>query len=81
MLGGGITGLASAYHLAREFPSSKITLYEGANKLGGWISTEHSDVAGGDYLMEHGPRTLRPGLESSGCTTLELVLCGSCLSG
>src|SRR5271168_2277268 len=40
ILGGGITGLASAHYLARELPKAQITLYEGSGRLGGWLQSK-----------------------------------------
>ncbi|TDL25243.1 Protoporphyrinogen oxidase [Rickenella mellea] len=64
VLGGGITGLSAAYHLARRFPSSRITLLEKERRLGGWLRSERVEVTHGadraDVLLESGPRTLRP---------------------
>ncbi|KAI9171984.1 Protoporphyrinogen oxidase [Paramyrothecium foliicola] len=63
VVGGGLTGLATAYYLAKKLPpSSSITLYESSNRLGGWIKTEDFkvDTAGGrgTIAFERGPRTL-----------------------
>lgn len=62
ILGGGISGLSSAHFLAKEFPKSKITIYESQKRLGGWIQGKRVDVEGGNVLFEAGPRTLRPGV-------------------
>lgn len=59
VLGGGIAGLSSAYFAAKEFPNSKITVYEGGNETGGWIRTKRVQVPGGEVKFESGPRTLR----------------------
>lgn len=69
VLGGGITGLSSAYHLARKFPTTKITLVEGSNRIGGWLNSERVHVGSGTMLLEKGPRTLR----SSSKAVLEVV--------
>ena len=69
VLGGGITGLTSAYHLARKYPTTKITLIEGSNHIGGWLNSYRVDVGSGTVLLEKGPRTLR----SSSKPALELV--------
>ncbi|KAF2676648.1 Protoporphyrinogen oxidase [Lentithecium fluviatile CBS 122367] len=61
VLGGGISGLASAHFISKEFPNSKITVYESDKDTGGWIQSRREDVPGGNVLFEHGPRTLRPG--------------------
>lgn len=72
VLGGGITGLASAFYLTHELPNAKITLYEASDTLGGWLRTKHVDVEGGTILFEQGPRTLRPST-AAGVVTLSLV--------
>lgn len=63
VLGGGLTGLTTAYYLAKQLPpTAKITLYEGTSRLGGWIRTDRLpvDVDGtkGTVSFERGPRTL-----------------------
>jgi hypothetical protein len=69
VLGGGITGLSSAFHLSRRFPDARITLIEKANRLGGWIKSERVDAASSSVVLGTGPRTLRPVDKA----TLELV--------
>ena len=59
VLGGGIAGLSSAYFASKEFPNSKITVYESGKETGGWIKSKRVHVPGGDVLFESGPRTLR----------------------
>jgi oxygen-dependent protoporphyrinogen oxidase len=61
VVGGGITGLATAYYLSKK-QDINVTLYEASNRLGGWIQTKLVDVPGGKVLFEQGPRTLRPTL-------------------
>lgn len=61
--GGGLTGLTTAYYLAKELPASaKVTVYEGSDRLGGWVKTDQVsvDVGGvqGTVSFERGPRTL-----------------------
>ncbi|KAF2734736.1 Protoporphyrinogen oxidase [Polyplosphaeria fusca] len=65
VVGGGISGLASAYFISSEMPNAKITIYEQEDKLGGWIQSRHVQVPGGEVLFEHGPRTLRPGWKAT----------------
>lgn len=49
VLGGGISGLSTAYYLARlAKPSTKILLVEGKDRVGGWIQSRR--VAPGHYL-------------------------------
>ncbi|MAD85296.1 MAG: hypothetical protein CL912_20240 [Deltaproteobacteria bacterium] len=72
VLGGGITGLATAHYFARENPNARITIYESSARLGGWLKSDSMDVDGESVLFESGPRTLRPGTPA-GLVTLELV--------
>ncbi|KAE9396700.1 Protoporphyrinogen oxidase [Gymnopus androsaceus JB14] len=44
VLGGGLSGLASAFHLSRRFPESLITLVEKQSRLGGWISSHRVHI-------------------------------------
>ncbi|KII87764.1 hypothetical protein PLICRDRAFT_111813 [Plicaturopsis crispa FD-325 SS-3] len=74
VLGGGLTGLSSAFHLARRFPASRITLLEKEARLGGWAQSERVEVRDtegrtANVLLEAGPRTLRPNANS----VLELI--------
>ncbi|KAL2757642.1 hypothetical protein ACRALDRAFT_1060971 [Sodiomyces alcalophilus JCM 7366] len=64
VIGGGITGLSTVHHLAKFAPKgTSITLYEGTNRLGGWLDTQKVEFShnGEDKLIqfERGPRTLR----------------------
>ncbi|KAL8841943.1 MAG: hypothetical protein Q9170_000723 [Blastenia crenularia] len=72
VLGGGITGLASAYYLAKQVPEAQITLFEGTSRLGGWLRSEKVDVGNGKVIFEQGPRTLRP-TRPNGWITLDLA--------
>ncbi|KAF4979279.1 hypothetical protein FZEAL_4478 [Fusarium zealandicum] len=63
VLGGGLTGLTTAYYLAKKLPSTaNITLYESSDRLGGWIKTDRVpvDVGGkqGVVSFERGARSL-----------------------
>lgn len=73
VLGGGITGLSSAFHLSRKFPSSHIHLLEKSRRHGGWINSKrvkvNSEGKSAEICLESGPRTLRPNSSS----VLELV--------
>ena len=60
ILGGGITGLASAYYIGKRFPHAAITIYEGSERFGGWLRSSKIDVHGGKVVFEQGPRTLLP---------------------
>lgn len=72
VLGGGITGLATAYYLTQMAPHLKVTLYEGSERLGGWLRTKRIDVGDGEVVFEQGPRTLRPNTPA-GFVTLNLI--------
>ncbi|KAG9640064.1 Protoporphyrinogen oxidase, partial [Aureobasidium melanogenum] len=71
VLGGGITGLATAHYLAQSNPNRKITIYESSPRLGGWLHTEKVEIDDGHILFEKGPRTLRPA--GNGALTARLV--------
>ena len=71
ILGGGITGLASAYFLNKQHPNAKITLYEAKDRVGGWLESKRVPVEGGNVLFEAGPRTLRP--QANGVLAAKLV--------
>lgn len=65
VLGGGITGLTSAWQLAQDPNCTDIQLVEKSNRLGGWIDSETIPVEGGNVVFEYGPRTLRSMLPGS----------------
>ncbi|SNX86212.1 related to HEM14 - Protoporphyrinogen oxidase involved in heme biosynthetic pathway [Melanopsichium pennsylvanicum] len=78
VIGGGISGLTSAYRLASQLPKDRydIVLLEHQQRLGGWIQSERinlpSTTDGATALIEKGPRSIRPaGL--AGLVMLELV--------
>lgn len=73
VVGGGITGLSAAYHLALILPNAKITLFESEKRLGGWLHSELISVDDGEVLFEWGPRTLRTSLIGPGRHTAELA--------
>ena len=72
VLGGGITGLASAFYLSSTAPDTKVTLYESGPRLGGWLHSTSVDVGNGKVVFEQGPRNLRPSMPN-GWLTLDLV--------
>ncbi|CAO3620866.1 unnamed protein product [Mucor hiemalis] len=54
ILGGGISGLSSAYYLSKSSPSTKILLIEGSKR-------DETNTKGSDTIVfEAGPRSLRP---------------------
>lgn len=72
ILGGGITGLASAYFLTLSLPNASITLFEASPRLGGWLHSKQVNVGTGNVVFEQGPRNLRPNAPN-GLVTLGLV--------
>ena len=62
VLGGGITGLATAFHLSRRIPQAKITLVDDQDRVGGWMRSERVELGQGKghMVLEAGPRTLLP---------------------
>ncbi|GJJ15112.1 hypothetical protein Clacol_009387 [Clathrus columnatus] len=65
VLGGGITGLSTTFHLTRKFPNARILLLEKSPRLGGWMQSKRVQfgIPGGDVgtaILETGPRSLRP---------------------
>ncbi|CAI2360720.1 unnamed protein product [Moneuplotes crassus] len=55
VMGGGISGLVSAFYTRKYFPFADITLYEKDKNLGGWMSTICFDK----FVHELGPRSVR----------------------
>lgn len=72
ILGGGITGLATAHYLTKTLRNAHITVYEAKPQLGGWLQSKRVEVPGGNVLFEQGPRTLRQG--TSALVTRFLVI-------
>ncbi|KAI1408920.1 hypothetical protein F5Y13DRAFT_182446 [Hypoxylon sp. FL1857] len=67
ILGGGMTGLTTAHYLARYAQNANITLYEGSERLGGWVHGHMARVGDGKFdkvLFQHGPRMLQSNAES-----------------
>ena len=54
-----MAGLSSAYFVSKEFPNSKITVFEAGKNAGGWLKSKKVQVPGGEIVFEQGPRTLR----------------------
>ena len=70
VVGGGISGLATAHYLSKLPKVQRIQVLEATDRLGGWIQTTNLKNGGGRH--EHGPRTVRP-TGPAGENTLELV--------
>ncbi|EFW99918.1 protoporphyrinogen oxidase [Grosmannia clavigera kw1407] len=65
ILGGGLTGLVTAHYLAELLPATaRITLYEGSDRLGGWIDSEawegETGSGSGSVILEAGARMVAP---------------------
>lgn len=74
ILGGGITGLSTAWNVSRLLPDASVTIFEKNDRLGGWIDSEEIAVDNGKILFEWGPRTLRPAMGSLATqATLDMV--------
>lgn len=71
VLGGGLSGLCSAYFLSRALPAShRIVVLEKSKRFGGWIETIHQEQNG--ITFETGPRSIRP-VGLPGLLTLQVV--------
>lgn len=55
ILGAGISGLSSAWYLARTGLPLEITILEKSSRSGGWMHTDHTT----GFLFEKGPRTFK----------------------
>jgi protoporphyrinogen/coproporphyrinogen III oxidase len=51
VIGGGISGLSTAFYLRKLRPTTTITLFESSSRLGGNIRTERRD----DFVVDAGP--------------------------
>ncbi|QDV42436.1 Protoporphyrinogen oxidase [Stieleria neptunia] len=55
VVGGGLSGLATAFYLKRFSPDASIKLYESSSRLGGVIDTERIETAEhGCFVIDHG---------------------------
>ncbi|ODQ68356.1 Protoporphyrinogen oxidase [Nadsonia fulvescens var. elongata DSM 6958] len=59
ILGGGISGLTSAFFLSETRPDLKIRVLESENRFGGWIESKPIETTNGTTVFEKGPRTLK----------------------
>ena len=73
ILGGGLSGLATAFHVSRQLPKAKITIFEKSDKIGGWVNSEVVKVDDGEVLFEWGPRTIRCGTDHAPTSMLAMV--------
>lgn len=83
IIGGGITGLSTAYYLNHKFRGLvQPIVFEESGRVGGWVRTVHQQLDERRHgnpntledgsLYEVGPRTIRPA-GTSGMNTLDLV--------
>lgn len=69
ILGGGISGLSTAYFVRKLVASDiKVSLIEASPRVAGWIKTAKSPDG---FLFEHGARGFRP--SRNGSETLQLI--------
>ncbi|KAK2821818.1 hypothetical protein FQN49_007643 [Arthroderma sp. PD_2] len=73
VIGGGITGLTTAFNLAQKKAPIQVTIYEKSQQLGGWMQSETIQTDGGKVVFEYGPRTLRCSQPYDVLPTLELL--------
>ncbi|KAH6584457.1 hypothetical protein BASA60_000961 [Batrachochytrium salamandrivorans] len=88
VVGGGISGLSTAWFLKQHHPHLHVSVVEQSKHLGGWVhsvklpltasctdgSADLNTVRSAPvhHLVETGPRTLRPG-GTAGASTLEMI--------
>ena len=77
ILGGGLSGLCSAFYLSRQGAKRKIVLLEKSDRFGGWVrsctaSSLSNDAREREVEFEAGPRSVRP-VGLPGLLTLDLV--------
>ena len=65
IIGGGISGLATAFFIGRLSPGARVAVFESRTRLGGTMQSEHRD----GFLFEAGPN----GFLSSRAQTLDFV--------
>ncbi|WVO17139.1 protoporphyrinogen oxidase [Cryptococcus depauperatus] len=81
ILGAGLTGLSTAYHLCHLLPSIRITILE-RSRAGGWIDSrkipvgfksEDGSLVEGEVVIESGPRTIRPRGSKGAASMLKMI--------
>jgi oxygen-dependent protoporphyrinogen oxidase len=75
ILGGGITGLSTAFYLRKALGSAvQVVLLEGSPRVGGWIESKVHEEEGhpcDGFMFECGPRSFRP--QKNGIHILQLA--------
>lgn len=56
VLGGGISGLAASWRVAKSVQGARVTLIEAGERTGGWIRSYKSPNGA---ILEAGPRSIR----------------------
>ena len=55
VVGGGLSGLATAYYIKQFAPEASLSLFEASDRLGGVINTERIETADhGCFVLDHG---------------------------
>lgn len=54
VIGGGLSGLSTAFYLKQVLPQANISLFENASRLGGVIYTEQIETSDGLFVIDHG---------------------------
>ena len=75
ILGGGISGLASAFWLSERLPQADITVLEASERFGGLIGTLREK----EYLLETGPLAFPTGAPATGGLLRRAGLASRCL--
>lgn len=73
VLGGGVSGLAAAWNLARKGDGARVVLLEANQRVGGWVRSVKTRQGG---IFELGPRSMRTA-GRQGKTALAMVREGS----
>ncbi len=55
IVGGGISGLATAYYATKKIPNVQIILLESSNRWGGKIITDRAVIGDAQFIVEGGP--------------------------
>ncbi|KAM0787852.1 hypothetical protein ACM66B_003905 [Microbotryomycetes sp. NB124-2] len=80
VIGGGLSGLASAYYVIKGLPSTlrrstSVVVYEKSSRLGGWCHSVDMDPqkeGPGRIVFETGPRSIRPS-GAAGWLTIDMA--------
>ncbi|KNC75869.1 hypothetical protein SARC_11612, partial [Sphaeroforma arctica JP610] len=67
VVGGGLSGLSAAYHLARAAPHVQVVVLERSARVGGWVHTSKVHHVDGDaikspLILDTGPHSVRSGV-------------------